>query len=229
MGEISYMLNIGIVKKSGGQKGFFSKFIHRNSYKNIPILEYGINFVVADDEQNCSRIFEKNGVCDIVLLTDCDVLENDFNVVDGSLTFFRMLPDYVRKLLKSMGNDASVSVLDKNLSTDACILLKKICDVCKNVKIITENEKKAVAVCEDMMKNYGIAVDFSDTRSIVNSSIAVVLTDCGCRFDKDCIVIDKSKSIGRVVNDFYIPFKVRPPLGMKNVVFSEVLDLLSTK
>lgn len=219
------MFNVGIVKKADDRVGFFSEFFHRNSYENISVPEYGINFVVCDDGKNCSRIFYKTKVCDIVLLTNCEILENDFNVVDGNLTFFRMIPDYVRKLVKSMGKDTSVALLDKNLSTDACILLKKLCDICKNVKIVTENEKKAKTVCEDMMKNYGIVTDYFDPKSIVNSSVAVVLNDFGCRFKKGCIVIDKNKNTGNAVNDFYIPFKVRPPLGMKNVVFSEVLDL----
>lgn len=224
------MENIGIVLNSESSGSLLKDFVKRFKYKILPVAEYGFNFVVVRDDQNCSRIFNKNGVENVVIMTDADVEGCDFKIINGDIVYKRMMPEIVRKTLKSRGRESTIAIVDKNLSVDCSILVDKLCEICNSAVIVTENTKMAEKISEKLMEQYGAVVEVTDGSRPVQCDIAVVITPCGNRFSENCVIIDKNRRTGnRVINDFYIPFRTKPPYGMSNIVFAECLDVINTK
>lgn len=227
------MENIGVILPSVQWSGNFIKnFLKRYKYDTFPVTEYGFNFVVARDNQNCSRIFNKNGVHNIVVLTDLEVECCDFNIIKGDRIFCRMLPEYVRKTAKIRGGSCSVTLVDKELSDAAMTLADKLCDVCGTLCISTRNFSRGEMLCERLLDKYGIIVTLIPRGEVVSTDIAVVLEDWGSRYTYGCTVVDKNcrEPKGcRLVNDFYIPFRIKPPFGMSNLVFGECVEAIGTK
>ncbi len=223
------MKNIGVVlpyeKDRRRLRGFLKKF----SYKTIYIEEYGFNFIVADDSQNCSKIFNKNKVEHIVLLTDCEIESCDFKVISGDFTFKKLLPEYVRKTIKKTGDSCSVTVVDKKLSADCILITEKLCDFCHSLSICTENFEGAEKLCDDLFDKYGIAVNIIGKNDLINDDVVTVLEDCGNTFGENCLIIDKKckKMSPNIISDFYIPFRIKPPFNMSNLVFQECIDIIN--
>ena len=72
-----------------------------------------------------------------------------------------------------------------------------------------------------------IAGDYYDTKLSMASAHSVY----SVRAFSDLIKkIDKNaKKCEKIIDDFYIPFKIKPPYGIKNLVFAECIDIINTK
>lgn len=223
------MENIGVVlpyvRRS---KNFVAEFFKRYKCDMFPVEEYGFNFIVVYDNQNCSRIFNKNKVQRIVILTDLELECCDFEILNGDRVFKRMLPEFVRKTAKSYGGNCSVTLVDKNMSDDGMTIAERLCDMCSTIFINTQNIAKAEMFCDRLLDKYGVIVEVINDKSVINTDLVVVLESCGNNYGRNCVVIDKNckKGNGRVINDFYIPFRTKPPFGMSNLVFAECLEAI---
>ena len=221
--------NIGVVLKSEGTPGFLKRFFKKNRFKIDPVTEYGFNFVVVNDDCNYTRIFNKHKVLEVVVLTD-NFQNNGFHIIDGESVYKRMLPEFVRKSVKSNGTHTTVAVVDKTLSDNCWSLADKLCGFCNSVVVVTENTEKAEQLCENLLENYGVVAEFSKIGSDISCDLAVVLEDYEGVSIKNCKKIDKNaKKCEKIIDDFYIPFKIKPPYGIKNLVFAECIDVINHK
>ncbi len=223
------MENIGVVLPYvRGSKNFVTEFLKRFKYDVLPVEEYGFNFVVVYDNQNCGRIFNKNKVHSVVILTDLELECCDFEILTGDRVFKRMVPEFVRKTAKSYGGSCSVTLVDKNMSDEGMTIAERLCDMCNTVCINTKNVEKAEILCDKLLDKYGVIAHITGDKAIIDTDIAVVLDSFGNDYVRECVVIDKNckNAKGRVINDFYIPFRIKPPFGMSNLVFAECLEAI---
>ena len=226
------MKNIGVVLPyTRGSDNFVKEFLKKFKYKKIPVTEYGFNFVVVHDNQNCSKIFNKNKVNSIVLMTSAEIQKCNFRIINGDRAYLRMLPDFVRKIAKSHGDSCSVTVIDRSMSEHGAALADKLCNICRTVNISTGNAESAGEICDRLFDKYGVVINILNKDSIVDTDIAVVVEDCGNEYGQKCVVIDKKRKrcSDRIINDFYIPFRIKPPLGISNLIFAECVDEVNTK
>lgn len=224
------MKKIGVVLPCArGSKGFLKRFFTKSKYETVSVEEYGFEFVCVYDYQNCSKIFNKNSIENIVLMTDKPIERCNFRILNGDRMFRNMLPDFVRKTAKSFENGCSVTVVDKNLSKDGRAIVENLCPVCGNLTVSTCKKYDAERLCDRLLDKYGIVVNVVNEESVIETDIVVVLDDCGNKYGQNCMVIDKncSRSYGRTINDFHIPFNVKPPFGMSNLVFAECIDAIN--
>ncbi len=223
------MKNIGVIMPYiDNNANFVKKFIKRHKCEVFPVTEYGFNFIVVYDNQNCSKLLNKHGVNSIVVLTDAELEYCDFGILDGDSMFKRMLPEFVRKTAKGFGVNCSVTLVDKNMSDYGMSFAEKLCDICNYVFIYTQNISRAELLCERLLDKYGVVVNIIKDKSPINTNLAVVIEGCGNRYGENCVVIDKNlkKGNNRVINDFYIPFRIKPPFGMSNLVFAECTEVI---
>lgn len=223
------MKKIGVVLPYvQGSKSFLKRIFTKSKYETVAVEEYGFEFLCVYDNQNCSKIFNKNGVENIVLITDRPIERCNFRILDGSRMFIKMLPEYIRKTAKSFENNCSVTLVDKSFSKSAENILENLCSTCGSVAVSTCKKYDAERICDRLLDKLGIVVEVMGDKSHINSDIAVVLEECGNSYGQDCIVIGKNckKNYGKAVNDFHIPFKVKPPFGMSNLVFAECVDAI---
>lgn len=224
-----FLKNIGVVMPYVRRsKNFVAEFFKRFKWDIFPVEEYGFNFIVVYDNQNCGRIFNKNNVHSIVILTDLELECCDFEILTGDKVFKRMLPEFVRKTAKSYGGRCSVTLVDKDMSDDGMTIAERLCDMCSTVCINTKNMEKAEILCDRLLDKYGVIADVISDKSIISTDLVAVLDSFGNNYGRNCVVIDKNckNSKGRVVNDFYIPFRIKPPFGMSNLVFAECLEAI---
>lgn len=224
------MKKIGVVLPYvRGSKSFFKRLMTKSKCENVPIEEYDFEFLCVYDNQNCSKIFNKNGVENVVIMTEKPVERANFRVLDGDKMFKKILPDYVRKTAKTFEDGCSVTLVDKNFSKSAGKLLENLCSTCGNLTVSTCKKYDAERLCDRLLDKYGTVVNVVGDNMEINSDIVVVLEDCGNSYGPDSIVVDKNcrRSYGKAVNDFYIPFKTKPPFGMSNLVFAECIDAIN--
>ena len=226
------MENIGVILPHAGEcGGFFKRLFDSFKYEKITVTEYGFNFVAVHHNRNYARVFKKNKVKNIVLLTDCVTEKYDFEILNGDKVYKRMIPGYVRKLSKSFADGCSVTVVDKSLCADTADIVDKLCDICKNVSLVTHSKHEGEKLACRLFEKYGVVVDIPAPEWVICSDIAVVIEDCGNSYSHECTVIDKSLKTAseRRINDFYIPFRVKPPFGMSNLEFAQCLDAIDKK
>ena len=210
------MITIGVVTKSEKTGNFFKDFFAAYKCRILPVEEYGIRFAAVSDKGNYRRIFHKLKVKYAVVLTKKLVSETDFQIIDGSETYKKMLPQTVRKVIK--GNCASrVAIVDKHISADCILLADRLCRVCGCLVFATNCREKAEELCDTLMEKYGAPAEVAYDNCIVKCDVAVVLDGCPCRFEKGTTVFDIKAT------EFYIPFKVKPPFGMSNLVFADCI------
>ena len=219
------MYTIGVIMPAEKMDSYLSGLFRRFKCKIFPVEEYGICFAVVFDNQNCGRIMQRHGVRDIVLLTDAEVEFCSYNIIDGTDAYKRMLPEFMRKIAKSSGGDMCVTVVDRYVSDYCFELTEKLCGICRGVRLVCENTANGEKLARSMEEKYGIIIEISDKDDAAESECAVVLEDFGVKFSKTCKIVDiKRKKGDGTINDFYIPFKVKPPFGMKNLVFYECAE-----
>ena len=226
------MKKIGVVfPHTKNKRGFWKRFFCKNKYEAVIVNEYGIEFLCVYDNQNCSKIFNKNGVEDIVLMTDNPVERCNFRILDGERMFRKMLPDFVRKTAKSCKEDCTVTVVDKSLTKSGIKIIESLCSVFGTIKVCTDMAYDAERLCDRLLDKLGVVIDVVDNKAHINTDIVIVLEDCGNSYGTECVIIDKNckHSYGNVVNDFYIPFNIKPPFGMSNLVFAECIELTDKK
>jgi len=219
--------NIGVILPcSETSENFIVKFFKKFRCEIFPVEEYGFNFIVVYDNQNCGKLFKKHNVQSIVILTDAEMEYCDFEILQGNSVYRRMLPDFVRKMTKSFGTQCSVTLVDKHMTDYGMEFAEKLCGMCANVYVSSQNTARAEYLCEQLLEKYGVVVELIDEKSIIKTHMAVVVEGCGNSYDKKCVVIDKSskKHNEKVVNDFYIPFCTKPPFGMSNLIFAECIE-----
>lgn len=210
------MITIGVVTKSEKTGNFFKDFFANFRCRILPVEEYGIRFAAVSDKGNYRRKFHKLKVKYVVFMTEKPIEQTDFEIVDGSETYKKMLPQTVRKVLK--GNYASrVAIVDKQISADCVRLADKLCRVCSCLVFVTLDRKKADDLCDELMEKYGAPAEVADETLPVMCNVAVVLDGCSCVFEKGTVIFDIDAT------DFYIPFKVKPPFGMSNLVFADCI------
>lgn len=224
------MKNIGVILPYiKSSDNFVKEFFKRFVYQKFPVTEYGFNFLVAHDNQNCSKIFNKHKINKIVVLTDCEIESCNFQILTGDRIYKQMLPEYIRKTAKKYGGNCSVTLVDKNLSADGILIADKLCTMCRTVNINTRSVHSAESLCDKLLDKYGIAVSVVGNDDVINTDIVVVIEDCGNKYGQNCLIIDKYSKIksNRIINDFYIPFRVKPPFGMSNLLFAECIDAIN--
>ena len=179
------------------------------------------------DGQNCGKVFLKNSVENVVLMTDAPFNGANVRILNGDRMYKKMLPDFVRKTAKKIGGKCTVTVVDKNLSNAGMQLTQELCSVFETVTVCTEKVYDAQRMCDRLLDNMGVVISVVGNDVHIESDIVVVLEDCGNSYDQNCVVIDKNqkRSCGNCINDFYIPFDVKPPFGMSNLVFAECVEL----
>ncbi len=224
------MKNIGVILPcTEDKRNFILRFFKNFRCKRLHIEEYGFDFVVVNTGQNFRKILKKNNVEYVVVMTDCDIGELNFKILDGRKTFLKMLPEYIRKTAKKYGGNCSVTLVDKYLSPDGMIIADKLCEMCRSVNINTLMVGEAEKLCDSLLDKYGIAVNVIGENENINSDMAVVLGDCGNNYSENCIVIDNNpnnQSLG-VIKDFYIRFRTKPPFGMSNLIFAECIEVIN--
>ena len=224
------MENIGVILPCEGDSvGFLKRFFNKSRYEILPVKEYGFEFLCVYDYQNYIKIFNKKGIENIVVMTDKPIEKCNFRILSGDRAFKHKLTDFVRKTVKSFGNGCSVTIVDKNLSGDVVSIIENLSAVCGEFYLCTSKTYDGEKICDRLLDRFGIVAEVKDNSVVINSDIAVVLEDWGNKYHKDCLVIDKnSKSKSdRVINDFHIPFRIKPPFGMSNLVFAECLDAIN--
>lgn len=224
-----YLKNIGVVLPyTPTTDNIFKKILRHYSCDIFYVREYDFNFIMVYDNQNCNRIFKKHKVDEVVILTHLDLECCTYKIIDGEKVFRRMIPEFIRKKSKSMEGICSVTVVDKEMSDECFDIVDRLCDFCNKIFINTLNEKKGAFLCNKLLEKYGIVADVVDNQSVINTDFIVILDDCGNLRGKNSIIIEygaKNKN-KNVVNDFYIPFKIKPPFGMSCVTFEECLETI---
>ena len=210
------MVTIGVVTKPVKTGNFFKDFFANFRCKILPVEEYGIKFAAVSDKGNYRRIFQNLKVQYAVIVTDNPVSEIGCTIIDGSETYKKLLPQTVRKLLKSK-NSSRVAIVDKSISKDCVQLADKLCQVCSCLVFVALHKEKAEQLCDALMGKYGAPAEVAYGTSLVSCDIAVVLDYCPYEFEKHTTIFDISTT------DFYIPFKVKPPFGMSNLVFADCI------
>lgn len=210
------MTTIGVVTKSVKTGNFFKDFFAGFGCRILPVEEYGINFAAVSDKGNYRRIFHKLKAKYVVVMTDKPIEELGCDIIDGSETYKKMLPQMVRKILKGKVQ-SKVVIVDKHISDECVSLADKLCRVCRCIVFVTLSADKAENLCDALMEKYGAPAEVAKNNSNVVCDVAVVLESCPCRFQKGTTVFDVTST------DFYIPFKVKPPFGMSNLVFADCI------
>lgn len=226
------MKKIGVVFQGIKNKsGFWNRIFCKNKFETVIVNEYGIEFLCVYDNQNCSKIFNKNGIEDIVLMTDKKVERCNFRILDGERMFRKMLPDFVRKTAKTYGENCTVTVVDKNLTKSGMKIVESLCSVFGSLKVCTDMVFDAERFCDRLFDKLGVVIDVVDNKAHIASDIVIVLENCGNSYGTECVIIDKNckQNYGNVINDFYIPFNIKPPFGMSNLVFAECIELTGKK
>lgn len=222
------MVKIGVVfPKEENKQGFWKKVFSKNKYKSVFVEEYGIEFLCVYENQNCVKIFSKNSVENIVLMTDKPFNGGNVRVLSGERTYKKMLPGFVRKTAKRIGDKCTVTVVDKNLTHAGMQLVEEFCTVFKTITVCTDKVYDAQRMGDRLLDKLGVVIGVAENDAHIDSDIVVVLEGCGNSYGPESIVIDKNCKIsyGNSVNDFYIPFNIKPPFGMSNLVFAECVDL----
>lgn len=221
------MINIGAVLPKSQMDSYLKGIFRKLRCVVLPVSEYGFNYIIVFENSCCKRIFKRHNVNKIVLLTNAEL--GSYEIFDGQTAYKNMLPEFMRRLTKSKNGNVSVTVVDKNISSDCEGITDKLCEICARVFLASENIKKAQLIAEKMEVKYGIIIELIKNGKTIDSDFAVVLDDYGVKTQKDCVVINpKAKDADGVINDFYIPFKVKPPLGISNLVFEECVDFART-
>ncbi len=226
------MKKIGVVFPGAkNERGFWKRLFCKNKFETVIVEEYSLEFLCVYDNQNCSKIFNKNGIEDIVLMTDNPVERCNFRILDGERMFRKMLPEFVRKTAKSFEDSCTVTVVDKNLTKSGTKIIESLCSVFGSLTICTDMVYDAERLCDRLLDKLGVVIDVEDNKAHIDTDIVIVLEDCGNSYGTECVVIDKNckRSYGKVVNDFYIPFNIKPPFGMSNLVFAECIELTDKK
>ncbi len=226
------MKKIGVVFPGAKNEwGLWKRIFCKNKFESVIVDEYGIEFLCVYDNQNCSKIFNKNGVEDIVLMTDKYVERCNFRILDGERMFRKMLPDFVRKTAKSYGEGCTVTVVDKNLTKSGMKIIESLCAVFGSLRVCTDMVYDAERLCDRLLDKLGVVIDVVDNKVHIDTDIVIVLEDCGNNYGTECVIIDKNckRSYGNVINDFYMPFNIKPPFGMSNLVFAECIELTDKK
>lgn len=215
------MKNIGLILPYTKEKNHLKRFFCKKFY----VENYDFNFIVVNQRQNFKRIFRKNNVKQVVISNDCKTEISSFEILTGDSIYKKMIPDYVRKIAKKYGLNCSVTLVDKKMSQDGILIVDKLCGFCRMVNINTFNLEEGENLCEILLDKYGIAVNVIGEGQVINTDIAVVLEDCGNKYGNECLVINKDNKSNdcRMVSDFYIPFRTKPPFGMSNLVFAECI------
>ena len=128
----------------------------------------------------------------------------------------KLIPSVVRKIVKG-SLSSRVAIVDKNISEDCVLLADKLCRVCSCLVFITFCRERAEELCDVLMEKYGAPAEVVYSLSPVKCDVAVVLDVCPCEFEKTTQIFDISAT------DFYIPFKVKPPFGISNLVFADCI------
>ena len=209
--------------KQGALKRFFGK----NKYRSVFVEEYGIEFLCVYENQNCDRIFSKNSVENIVLITDKPFNGGSVRVLSGERMYKKMLPDFVRKTAKRIGDKCTVTVVDKNLSNAAVHLVEELCSVFETITVCTDKIYDAQRMCDRLLDKLGVVIGVVGNETHISTDIVVVLDDCGNSYEHESVVINRicNKNHENLINDFYIHFNVKPPFGMSNLVFAECVEI----
>ncbi len=225
---MTLMVNIGVVLPRSKMNEHIKGLFKRYRYKVVPVAEYGFNYIVAFDNSRCDYIFAKNNVDSIVLLTDMEVELCSYKILDGQRAYFAVLPDFLRRVLKSKEMDASVAVLSEKYTDDLSQITDKLCTMCKSVSVFCKDVDLVEKMAENFEQKYGIIIEVKNACDKVTADFAVVLDGLFNNVSPKCTVISRNKIKGKnVVCDFRIPFKTRPPLGISNLVFAECVGLAS--
>lgn len=218
---------IGVVfSKPDKRESLWKRFFAKNKFEFVFVREYGIEFLCVYDNQNYGKIFEKNGIENIVLLTDKKVTINNVQILDGERMYRKMLPEFVRKTAKSVDGKCTVAVVDKELTDSGVRIVEQLCSYFETVVICTEKTYDAQRMCDRLLDKMGVVIEVVEPGSRIGSDIVVVLENCGNTYGTDSIIIDKNckTAYEKLISDFYIPFNVKPPFGMSNLVFAECID-----
>ncbi len=222
------MTKIGVVfPRCENKNGFLKRLFSKNKYETVIVEEYNLEFMCMYDNQNYSKVFPKNNVENVVLVKNAQFNGANIRVLNGERIYKRMLPDYVRKIAKKIGGKCTVTVVDKNLTDAVMKLIHELCSVFETVNVCTEKVYDAQRMCDRLLDNLGVVITVVGNDVHIDSDIVVVLEDCGNSYGQNCVVINKNqKRIGEnCISDFYIPFDVKPPFGMSNLVFAECVEL----
>ena len=216
------MENIGVIIPYIKARGDFLKSFF---VKKVVVEEYALNFIIVNDRQNFRKIFKRKNIKYIVVLTECNIQAHDFEVLTGDRIFKQILPEYIRKTAKKYGMNCSATLVDKGLSEYGAYIADSLCSICRSVNINTFNISAVEKLSDNLLDKYGIVVNIIGKGQIISTDIAVILDSCGNEIGQDCLVIDKNAKKGETntVKDFYIPLKVKPPLGMSNLTFAECI------
>ena len=223
-----FMIKIGVVfPKEENKQGWLKSFFGKNKYEYIFMEEYGIEFFCVYDNQNCAGIFSKTGVENVVIMTDKAFNGGNVRILNGERMYKKMLPDFVRKTAKRIGGNCTVTVVDKNLTNTGIKLVEDLCSVFETITVCTDKLYDAHRMCDRLLEKLGVVITVAGNDVHITSDIVVVLEDCGNSYGQECIVIDKNcnKNHENYINDFYIPFNVKPPFGMPNLVFAECVEI----
>ena len=222
------MVKIGVVfPKEENKKSFWKKVFAKNKYESVFVKDYGIEFLCVYENQNCVKIFSKNDVENIVLMTDKSFSGGNIRVLNGERTYKKMLPGFIRKTAKRIGDKCTVTVVDKNLTHAGMQLVEELCSTFETITVCTDKIYDAQRMCDRLLDKLGIVISVVGNDVNIDSDIVVILEDCGNSYGHESVVIDKNckRSYGNSVNDFYIPFNVKPPFDMSNLVFAECIEI----
>ena len=199
--------------------------------QRLSVPEYDIEFFAVSEKQNYQKIFNKYKIKNAVDLS-CKACElYNVEIIDGKKIFKKMATDYVRKYLKSCGEGASVTFVDKSLKTYTEEFVDLLCDVCDRINLCTMCSRKGEELCDKIMKKYGAVINVMGNEEKIKSDVVVIVDNFDVVIDEKCVVIGDSfcTASNRKVWDFYIPFRVKVPFDMPRTVFAECVQLAGKK
>lgn len=206
--------------------GPFAKLRCKTVCENV----YGIRFAVVFENQNWSAILKRHRVSDIVLCAGNFDVPDRFNVIDGETEYKARLPEFMRKLSKSEGADLRVTVVDRGVSKFCRELTASLFEMFANVGLVCENSEAAEELAEKLEAEKGVILDVKNGCEPIGNGVAVVLENFGVGFLGKCSAIDihGQKNDG-IINDFYVPLKIKPPFKMKYLEFCECIKVAGLK
>ena len=222
------MIKIGVVLPDVENKqSLWKRFFSEKRYESVLIKEYEIEFLCVYENQKCTKIFSKKGVDNIVLMNDKPFNGGNVRILNGERMYKKMLPDFVRKTAKGIGGKCTVTVVDKNLTNTGIKLIEEFCSVFETITVGTDKLYDAQRMCDRLLDELGVVISVIGNDAHITSDIVVVLEECGKGYGHESVVIDKNckKNYGNFINDFYIPFSIKPPFGMSNLVFAECIEI----
>lgn len=200
--------------------------------------EAGIRFVVAYEQQNVRRIFQREQVSVVLKSRQCRYSKlQEFHLATGEQAYMDNIPFVIKKILKvkhSADQNETVAIIDDVLSQETVDFVERLQGFVRYITVVTKNLDKAEQLAEEMMERHGIAIHVSDGSVPVQCQIAVNLDGWECNLPKNTIILARFgahniENRKHVINNLAITGRFQLPLDISYLALLDAMEALGLK